>query len=480
MMPNIVRGGRMKGLVAYLAGPGRANEHTNPMVVAGDDRVTFAVEPGKELSHDDAMTIGSIMDQPREAYGTEVTVPVKQWDDEKQSYVKTGSKDAHVWHCSLSLRAEEGRVSPEKWKAIAEDFVDRMGFIDPDGAKSSRWVAIHHGSSKKGNDHIHIAVQMVREDGTKANAFGDFKKAQTVCSELETKHGLEVVESREQQRSISADKPAERAKAKQQGRPMSARYELRRRLRTALATSSSADEYIGRLVDLNVKVAPSFERGSMDKVRGYKVALPDVTDTDGKAIWYAPSKLDATLGWPNIRKRFSDAGVTAAEDRLRLMHTNQSSGQNKVAVHKFDPAMAERLMSGKTGTGPDMLSNIYARLSMQLEQDRPGTFWKLSEQFARASQGKGNAKYAVRKTSQFAAQRGRGWLAVLQQANRTSRAMATSTMSTSRPQLAQSVTTLLVAAAASAVNPSADQPPARGREPLNQQRQSRNGIGYDR
>src|SRR5699024_4982662 len=128
-----------------------------------------------------------------------------------------GSKDAHVWHCSLSLRAEEGRVSPEKWKAIAEDFVDRMGFIDPDGAKSSRWVAIHHGSSKKGNDHIHIAVQMVREDGTKANAFGDFKKAQTVCSELETKHGLEVVESRGQQRSISADKPAERAKAKQQG-----------------------------------------------------------------------------------------------------------------------------------------------------------------------------------------------------------------------------------------------------------------------
>src|SRR5699024_12247855 len=112
--------------------------------------------------------------------------------------------------------------------------------------------------------------------------------------EMEAELGLEVVESRRQQRSISADKPAERAKAKQQGRPLSARYELRRRLRTALATSSSADEYIGRLVDLNVKVAPSFERGSMDKVRGYKVALREVTDSEGEALWYAPSKLDAT------------------------------------------------------------------------------------------------------------------------------------------------------------------------------------------
>ena len=28
MMPNVTRGGDMPGLVYYLAGPGRANEHT--------------------------------------------------------------------------------------------------------------------------------------------------------------------------------------------------------------------------------------------------------------------------------------------------------------------------------------------------------------------------------------------------------------------------------------------------------------------
>lgn len=49
MMPNVTRGGDMPGLIYYLAGPGRANEHTRPMIVAGDERITFRVEPGKVL-----------------------------------------------------------------------------------------------------------------------------------------------------------------------------------------------------------------------------------------------------------------------------------------------------------------------------------------------------------------------------------------------------------------------------------------------
>lgn len=83
---------------------------------------------------------------------------------------------------------------------------------------------------------------------------------------------------------------------------------------------------------------------------------------------------------------------------------------------------------------------------MQLEQDRPGALWKLSEQFARASQGRGNARYAARMSSRFAAKRGRGWLAVIQQANRMSRAMASSSMAAARPQLAGNISGLVQAA----------------------------------
>jgi hypothetical protein len=442
MMPNIVRGGRMTGLMAYLAGPGRANEHTNPMIVAGDDRVTFEVEPGTVLSHEDAMTIGAIMDQPRKTYGTEVHQATKTWDEEKQAQVKTGVKQAHVWHCSLSLRAEEGQLSTEQWKNIAEDFVEKMGFIDPDGAKSSRWVAIHHGSSKNGNDHIHIAVQLVREDGTKAKVFRDYKQAQDVCGELEAKHGLEVLEARGQGRSVSADKPAERARAQREGRNQSDRLELRRMMRTALATSGGVDQYIQRLQDAGVQVAPSFAKGSNQQIRGYKVSMPHSKDANGAAIWYSPSKLDATLGWPHIVARFGEAELPQAEARLQRLHNSQHT-RDQPKVYKFDPAFTARLMAENKATGPDSLASVYARLSVQLEQDKPGALWGLSEQFARAAQRQGNRQYAVRgaakNTARFAAGRDHGWAAVFQQANRLSRVMNKTRIAPQRPMLSKNI-----------------------------------------
>lgn len=451
MMPNIVRGGRMTGLMAYLVGPGRENEHTNPMIVAGDDRVTFQIAPGTVLSHDDAMTIGEILDQPRIVYGTEIQAATKAWDAEHNAYVQTGTKQAHVWHCSLSLRQAEGQLTLEQWKHIAEDFVQKMGFIDPDGAQSSRWVAIHHGGSKNGNDHIHIAVQLVREDGTKARVFRDFTKAQEVCGELEKQHGLDVVEARGQGRSVSADKPAERARAQREGRSISVRYELRRRMRAALATSGGVDQYFGRLQDMGVSVAPSFAKGSNQRIRGYKVALPDSKDAHGAAIWYSPSKLDATLGWPHIVKRFGQAELPQAEALLQGLHNSQSStGPSK--IHQFDAGLTNKLMDNSRATGPDTLASIYARLSVQLEQDKPGTLWKLSEQFSRAAQGQGNARYAVRgaarNSARFAAGRGHGWTAVLQQANRLSRVMAKTRIAPHRPRLATGINGLVHGVAA--------------------------------
>ena len=46
MMPNVVRGDRMSGLMTYLVGPGRSNEHTEPHLVGGD--------PALLAWHDDA------------------------------------------------------------------------------------------------------------------------------------------------------------------------------------------------------------------------------------------------------------------------------------------------------------------------------------------------------------------------------------------------------------------------------------------
>ena len=171
MIPNITKGDRMVGLLVYLAGPGRSNEHTDPHLVTGSAPI-MAWHNDDQLNRDAALSIAHQLDQAKNVLGVDV-------------------KGGHVWHCSLSLRAEEGDLTDQKWAEIANEFMDEMGFTEASGKAPVSWVAIRHGHSKAGNDHIHIAASMVREDGTKWSSHLDYKRAQDAARALEKKHGLE-------------------------------------------------------------------------------------------------------------------------------------------------------------------------------------------------------------------------------------------------------------------------------------------------
>jgi len=449
MIPNVTRGGRMAGLMNYLVGPGRSNEHENQRLIAGDDRVTFAYAPGAELSKYDAFEIAEMLDAPRKVHGTEVTKPVYAKDEESGEFLKdengkkirTGSKDAHVWHCSLAVESGYGSVPDEQWEKIAASFMEKMGFIDPDGAKSSRWVSVHHGASKNGNDHIHVVVSMVREDGTKASTHNDFHRAQVACRELEIEYGLPRLESQEHGKGLAGEKPAERARAARGNNALSDKFELRRRLRAALSTANSAEEYVRHAQDLGVRIAPSFKAGSNSEVRGYRVSLGE-RGSGNKRIWYAPSKLDSTLAWNDIHARFGNKDRVAGDAYLVSLHSsNQSREHRKAVARPVSVQQLERMMSHKTG--PDTLANIYARLSLQFERGKPATFQQLSESYARAAQGGGNVRYAARLNQRFKAGKGYGWVALAKQAGRLGRVMMQNHMAADRPRFASVVDRLI-------------------------------------
>ena len=183
MMPNITRGGRMGGLMVYLVGEGRTNEHEDQHLVAGDPAI-MTMYGDDVLDQATALSIARDLDEPHRVYGTEVT-QLKSITDPETGDVHRERIDAHVWHCSLSLAAEEGQLSDEKWNAIATDFVDAMEFTETTSGRSpARWVAVRHGLSKNGNDHVHIAVSLVREDGTKVNVHRDRQRSQDAAREL--------------------------------------------------------------------------------------------------------------------------------------------------------------------------------------------------------------------------------------------------------------------------------------------------------
>ncbi|MFC5382150.1 relaxase [Aquipuribacter nitratireducens] len=305
-MPNITRGSRMGGLLAYLQGPGRANEHTYPHLVAGDVSV-MTWHGTAVLDRPTALAIAAQLDQPRRAFGVEVA-------------------GGSVWHCSLSLRADEGQLSDEQWAEIAREFVEGMGFSDETrtdedgqvvGRAGCRWVAVRHGVSANGNDHVHLAVSLVREDGTKASVWNDRRTAQRVAGELEAKNGLQVLESRAVGRGGRGYKPAELATAQRRGEVEPARAALARAVRAHAGAAADEAEFVRRLRRGGLLVRPRYAAGRDDVVAGYSVALRPTGGAKGTAaerpVWYGGGHLDKDLSLPRLRREWPDTPTGASE-----------------------------------------------------------------------------------------------------------------------------------------------------------------------
>lgn len=373
MMPNIVRGDRMAGLMTYLVGEGRRNEHEEPHLVAGDDAL-LSWHGDDELSRESGIEIARHLDRPHKAFDTEIS-------------------GGHVWHCSLSLRAEEGKLTDDKWGEIARDFVKLMDLDDNEGTKApTRWAAVRHGVSQNGNDHIHIVVNLVREDGTKASVHNDFRRAQKASRALEIKYGLEQLESVKGDRATRGYDPAEReaqARARAQAkyersrsklgknspswehldgverqariiseqRADQPRYELARSVRAAATAAQSEDEFVRRMRKNGLIVRPRFADGRNDVVTGYSVAQrPQYGE---RPIWYGGGHLGRDLTLPRLRGEWPDTpqGATDAAAEWNAAYRGKrvvSPGRESLEI---DPQMYER-MNAELDHLRDQLSSV--------------------------------------------------------------------------------------------------------------------------
>ena len=320
MMPNIRRGGQMGGLMVYLAGDGRSNEHKEQHLVAGDSAI-MAQHGYSVLDRNTALAIAKSLDAPRRAFGIDVLRMVKD-SDPVTGEVTSKRVAGDVWHCSLSLRAEEGQLSDEKWGAIAQDFADRMGFTEASGKAACRWVAVRHGLSKNSNDHVHLAVSLVREDGTKATTHNDFTRAQEICRDLEKEYGLELLESRGQGLGERGVKPAERERATRTHTVEVDAHKMERTVRAAATASVDEGEFVRRLRRGGVLIRPRFAAGRDDVVSGYSVAVRPPAGE--KPIWYGGGRLARDLTLPRLREGWPDSPQAAqgAVDEWRATAKN--------------------------------------------------------------------------------------------------------------------------------------------------------------
>ena len=162
MIPNIVRGSDPAGLVRYLFGKGRRNEHSDQHLVcaSGDMFPSFDMDGKPAASYAE---IGRRFDRRyrvRERKDDPFPPDMRGKDNPEREH---GRK--RVWHCSLAIKAGQGILTDQEWEAVIRDYLTRMNIIDGDDDQGVTWLAVRHGLSANGNDHVHIMVQLAADDG---------------------------------------------------------------------------------------------------------------------------------------------------------------------------------------------------------------------------------------------------------------------------------------------------------------------------
>ena len=166
MIGKITTGSSGRRLVRYLFGPGKANEHTDQRVITSGLVLGGEALAGGNLSHDEIADLGAGLDEAHEIFGTD-------------------PKGGHILHLSLSLPPGDRHLSDDQWGEIATVAMTALGF-ESDGMQPAAWVAVGHGTSANGNQHVHIAATLVRIDGSRVNTWQSKKVLSGICAEIET------------------------------------------------------------------------------------------------------------------------------------------------------------------------------------------------------------------------------------------------------------------------------------------------------
>ena len=283
MIGKVVRGTDARRLLYYLYGPGKANEHADPHLVAGFcDPADLEPErhPGGSR---DFRRLAGLLAQPVAALAG-------------SGYAKP------VWHCSIRAAPEDRLLSDAEWAQVAVQVMDRTGLAPAGDDLGVRWVAIRHAA-----DHVHIVATLARQDGIRPRIWNDFYRVREACQDAEARFGL--------RRTAPADRTAARCSSRaeaersvRRGWGEAPRVRLRREVCAAAAGAHSEQEFFTRLDEAGVVVRRRYSTTSSGEVTGYAVGLPARTTKDGQIVWYGGGKLAGDLTLPKLRRRWEGPG----------------------------------------------------------------------------------------------------------------------------------------------------------------------------
>ncbi|MEV8307241.1 relaxase/mobilization nuclease domain-containing protein [Streptomyces flavidovirens] len=270
-------GANTRGLLAYLYGPGRHDEHLDPHIVAG-----FAMLGMPDPGRDPDATLTQLARQLDE--------PVYLRNSEFGKKVTD-----HVWHCPVRAAPEDRPLSDAEWADIARRIVEAAGIAPPGDDLGCRWIAVRHA-----DDHIHILATTVREDGRRPRLHDSGIRVGDACRQIESDYGLRQLKKGDR---TAGRRPtqAEMHKAERLGWEQTSRDWLQDRIRAAIPHAGSAEELLAYLEADGIAVKP--RRGPSGDLLGYAVGRPGDLNKDGEQIFHPGGKIAPDLTLPKLKAR---------------------------------------------------------------------------------------------------------------------------------------------------------------------------------
>jgi hypothetical protein len=282
MIAKVMRGQDTPGLLTYLYGPGVANEHIDPHLVAA------------------WRTIG--VPDPGRSGGTDLPVLARRLD----RFVRPGAP-RHVWHCAVRVAATDRPLTDAEWGHVARRIAAAGGVAPHGDDRACRWVAVRHDGDE--GHHIHLVATLARQDDTNPDIHNDALRLREECRRLEAELGLRPT-SASNRTSAPSPTRGETEKAKRAGRPLAARAVLEPLARRAAVAARTEEEFFAA-----VRAGGALlRRRSPDAgpVLGYALALPGDIAPDGGPVWFSGASLAPDLSLPRVRSRFAEAPAAPA------------------------------------------------------------------------------------------------------------------------------------------------------------------------
>jgi len=292
MIGKVVRGSHAGGLLRYLYGPGRANEHIDPHLVAGFGDPA-ELEPERRLGGTpDLRRLAGLLAQPLAALG-------------RPGY------DQPVWHCPVRAAPGDRVLSDIEWAGVAAEIMHRTGLAPRGDESGVRWVAVRHA-----DDHIHIVATLARQDGTRPRFWNDFYRVREACRAAEKQLGLRATPPADR---TAARRPgrAETEQAARRGWDEPPRVTLRRHVCGAAVGARTEREFFDQLASAGILIRKRYSTQYPGQVTGYAVGLPHHRGRDGAVIWYGGGKLAADLTLPKLRGRWERHSRSAEQAAVR-------------------------------------------------------------------------------------------------------------------------------------------------------------------